>query len=314
MASAAKSREVIEVDGHEIELSNSAKVLFPEAGLTKGDLLDYYRRIAPVMLPHLAGRPLSFERFPDGIGAKGFMQKNAGAHFPGWIRRARVAKEDGEVEHVLADDAATLAYLANQACLTIHVGLARTDRIDHPDRLVIDLDPSDDDFSKVKRAAQAARRLLEECALVPFLQTTGSRGLHVWVPLERRAPFAEVRAFATALAERLVAQCPHERTTEQRKVERGTRVFLDVARNAYAQTAVAPYSVRALPEAPVATPLDWSELDDPKLGPRRYTLANMFHRLGQKVDPWAEIERHARPLAAAQRQLNALPEPLPATA
>jgi bifunctional non-homologous end joining protein LigD len=314
MAPAAKSREVIEVAGRALELSNAAKVLFPEAGLTKGDLLDYYRRIAPVMLPHLAGRPLSFERFPDGIGTKGFMQKNAGAHFPGWIRRARVAKEDGEVEHVLADDAATLAYLANQACLTIHVGLARTDRIDHPDRLVIDLDPSDDDFSKVRRAARAACRLLQQCALVPFLQTTGSRGLHVWVPLERSAPFDEVRAFAAALAARLVAQCPDERTTEQRKVERGTRVFLDVARNAYAQTAVAPYSVRALPEAPVATPLDWSELDDPRLGPRRYTITNLFRRLGQKADPWVEIERHARPLAAAQRYLSGLPEALPATA
>jgi bifunctional non-homologous end joining protein LigD len=314
MAATAKSREVIEVDGHDIELTNPAKVLFPQAGLTKSDLVGYYRRIAPVMLPHLAGRPLSFERFPDGIGTKGFMQKNAGAYFPGWIRRARVAKEDGEVEHVLAGDAATLAYLANQACLTLHVGLARTDRIDHPDRLVIDLDPSDDDFAKVKRAARAARHLLEQCGLVPFLQTTGSRGLHVWVPLERSAPFEEVRAFAAALADRMVAEAPQERTTEQRKVERGTRVFLDVARNAYAQTAVAPYSVRARPEAPVATPLDWSELDDPALGPRRYTIANLFRRLGQKRDPWAEIERHARPLAAAQQRLAALPERLPAPA
>jgi bifunctional non-homologous end joining protein LigD len=303
----AGEKELIEVEGHEIELSNTAKVLFPEAGLTKGDLIGYYRRIAPVMLPHLAGRPLSVERYPDGVESTGFMQKNASDYFPGWIRRARLAKEGGEVEHVVVADAATLAYLANQACLTLHVGLARTDRIDHPDRLVIDLDPSDEDFDKVKRAAGAARTMLEELGLVPFVQTTGSRGLHVWVPLERGATFDQVRDFAAALAERMVGQCPQERSTEQRKAKRGARVFLDVARNAYGQTAVAPYSVRARAQAPVATPVDWNELDGASLGPRRYTIANLFRRLGQKRDPWVAIERHRRPLAAAQERLAALP-------
>jgi bifunctional non-homologous end joining protein LigD len=302
--SARKTREVIEVDGHEIELSNTAKVLFP-GGLTKGELIGYYRRIAPTLLPHLAGRPLSFERYPDGIDAHGFMQKNASDYFPSWIRRARLAKEDGEVEHVVADDAATLAYLANQACVTLHVGLARVDRIHHPDRLVIDLDPSDEDFDKVKRAARAARRLLEATGFVPFVQTTGSRGLHVWAPLAPAASFDQVRGFAADLADRLVAQSPEELTTEQRKAKRGTRVFLDVARNAYGQTAVAPYSVRARAEAPVATPLDWAELDDPGLGPRRYTITNLFRRLGQKPDPWAEIGRHARSLAGARERVAA---------
>jgi bifunctional non-homologous end joining protein LigD len=305
--SAQSTREVIEVDGHEIALSNTAKVLFPQARLTKGELIGYYRRIAPIMLPHIAGRPLSFERYPDGIETNGFMQKNASDYFPSWIRRARLAKEDGEVEHVVAEDAATLVYLANQACVTLHVGLARVERIHHPDRLVIDLDPSDEDFDKVKRAARAARRLLEATGLVSFVQTTGSRGLHVWVPLEPEASFDQVRGFAADLADRLVAQAPEELTTEQRKAKRGMRVFVDVARNAYGQTAVAPYSVRARAEAPVATPLDWAELDDPGLGPRRYTITNLFRRLGQKPDPWAEIGRHARPLAAASERLTALP-------
>jgi bifunctional non-homologous end joining protein LigD len=259
------------------------------------------------MLPHIAGRPLSFERYPDGIETNGFMQKNASDYFPSWIRRARLAKEDGEVEHVVADDAATLVYLANQACVTLHVGLARVDRIHHPDRLVIDLDPSDEDFDKVKRAARAARRLLEATGLVPFVQITGSRGLHVWVPLEPQATFDQVRGFAGDLADRLVAHSPEELTTEQRKAKRGTRVFVDVARNAYGQTAVAPYSVRPRPEAPVATPLAWAELDDPGLGPGRYTITNLFRRLGQKPDPWAEFGRHARPLAAARERLAALP-------
>jgi bifunctional non-homologous end joining protein LigD len=300
------SAQVREIEGRRVKLSNLEKILFPAAGMTKADLVGYYERVAPVMLPHLAGRPLSLARFPDGIDAEGFMQKNASDYFPGWIRRARLAKQDGEVEHVVADSAATLVYLANQACVTLHVGLSRIDGIDRPDRMVIDLDPSDDDFAKVRRAARDARALLEEIGLVPFLQTTGSRGLHLWVPLDRAADFDEVRAFAGRIAEVLEARRPRELTTAQRKAKRGDRVLLDVARNAYAQTAVAPYSVRARPQAPVATPLEWAELDGPKLEPQRYTIRNLFRRLARKGDPWAEIERHARGLEAARERLTAL--------
>jgi len=302
----AGSRERIEIDGRRIELSNTEKVLFPRAGLTKGDLIHYYRRVAPVMLPQIEGRPLSLQRFPDGIEAGGFMQKNASDYFPPWIGRAHLPKEGGTVDYVLAGDAATLVYLANQAAVTLHTGLARVDRVDHPDRLVIDLDPSDEDFGKVKRGARAVRELIEALGLVPFVQTTGSRGLHVWVPLDRSASFDEVRRFAGELALRLVARAPEAFTTAQRKSGRGARLFLDVARNAYGQTAVAPYSVRARPEAPVATPLDWSELDDRALCPRRYTIVNLFRRLGQKPDPWAKIDRHARPLREAAGRLAAL--------
>ncbi|MGH6904838.1 MAG: non-homologous end-joining DNA ligase [Geminicoccaceae bacterium] len=300
------SGRIAEVAGRRVKLSNLEKVLFPAAGLTKADLIDYYERVTPVMLPHLAGRPLSLERYPDGIDAEGFMQKNASAYFPRWIRRARLAKQDGAVAHVVADEAATLVYLANQACVSLHVGLSRIDRIDHPDRMVLDLDPSDQDFEKVRRAAKDARALLEEIGLVPFLQTTGSRGLHLWVPLDRSADFDQVRAFAASLAEVLEARRPAELTTAQRKAKRGDRVLLDVARNAYGQTAVAPYSVRARPGAPVATPLEWTELDDSRLAPQRYTIKNLFRRLEKKGDPWARIERHARGLQAAQERLTAL--------
>jgi bifunctional non-homologous end joining protein LigD len=234
------------------------------------------------------------------------MQKNASDYFPDWIRRARLAKEDGEVDYVVAEDAATLVYLANQACITLHAGLSRIDRIDHPDMMVLDLDPSDEDFAKVKRAAKDARTLLEEVGLVSFVQTTGSRGLHVWVPLDRSAAFDEVREVASALAAALAARAPDERTTEQRKAKRGDRVFLDVARNAYAQTAAAPYSVRARPEASIATPLDWGELDNPQLTPRRYTIRNIFRRLARKPDPWSRIGAHAHDLARVRDRLAAL--------
>jgi len=300
------AKPTITVDGRTIELSNTDKVLFPKAGITKGDLIDYHRRIAPAMLPHIEGRALSFQRFPDGIEADGFFQKNASDHFPGWIPRARLPKEDGTVEHVVARDAATLVYLANQACITLHVSLARVERPRHPDRLVIDLDPSDDDFAKVKRAARWAKDLLDELQLAAFLQTTGSRGLHLWVPLDGSASYDQVSSFAKCLAELLGAQHPDEVTTEQRKANRGDRVFLDVLRNAYGQTAVAPYSVRARPTAPIATPLDWAELDDPELTPDRYTIGNIFRRLSQKRDPWADMEMHARGIGDASARLEKL--------
>jgi bifunctional non-homologous end joining protein LigD len=296
----------IEIDGHAISLSNTDKILFPKAKVSKGDLIDYYRQIAPTMLPHITGRPLSLQRYPDGIDAGGFMQKNASDYFPDWIRRARLAKENGEVDYVVAEDAATLVYLANQACITLHAGLSRIDRIDHPDMMVLDLDPSDDDFAKVKRAAKDARGLLQEMGLTSFVQTTGSRGLHVWVPLDRAATFDQVREAASDLADALAARAPKERTTEQRKAKRGHRVFLDVARNAYGQTVVAPYSVRARPEASVATPLDWEEVDSPGLKPRRYTVHNVFRRLGQKGDPWARMRESAQSLGAAREKLAAL--------
>ena len=301
------STRMAEIEGRDVRLSNPEKVLFPATGLTKADLAAYYERIAPVMLPHIAGRPLSLERYPDGVEAEGFMQKNASDYFPSWIRRARVAKQNGQVDHVVAEDAATLVYLANQGCVTLHVGLSRIDQIEHPDRMVIDLDPSDEDFEKVRRAAREARGLLEEVGLVPFLQTTGSRGLHVWVPLDRAANFDQVRKFAAHAAELLVARRPRELTTAKRKAKRGDRVFVDVARNAYAQTAVAPYSVRARPQAPVATPIEWAELHDPKLGPQRYTIRNIARRLAHKHDPWAGIDRHARALGPARQRLDSLP-------
>jgi bifunctional non-homologous end joining protein LigD len=299
-------KPTITLDGRTIELSNLDKVLFPKAGLTKGDLIAYYRRIAPTMLPHIGGRALSFQRFPDGIQAGGFFQKNASDHFPDWIPRARLSKEDGAVDHVVARDAATLAYLANQACITLHVSLARAERPRHPDRLVIDLDPSDAAFAKVRRAARWAKDLLEEIELVPFVQATGSRGLHVWVPLDGAADFDEVAGFAGRLAKVLERRHPDALTTSQRKAGRGDRVFLDVLRNAYGQTAVAPYSVRARPTAPVATPLDWSELDDAQLTPDRYTITNIFRRLGQKRDPWAGIDAQARRLGDAAALLTRL--------
>lgn len=287
------SGKIIEVDGHDIELSSRDKVFFPDAGITKGDIVDYYRRIAEVALPHYRDRPLSMQRFPDGIAADGFFQKNAPKYFPEWIETADLAKEDGTVRHVLANSAATLVYLADQGMITPHLGLSRVDAIDAPDRLIFDLDPSDGDFTKVQNAARHIHAALDDLEAPAFVQTTGSRGLHVVVPLDRSADFDAIREAAQRIAETLAARYPDALTVAQRKARRGNRVYLDTGRNAYGQTAVAPYGVRARPGAPVATPLDWDEALAVDMTPQKYTIANIFRRLGNKNDPWAGISRAA---------------------
>jgi bifunctional non-homologous end joining protein LigD len=296
----------IRVGRRRLEISHPDKVLFPDDRITKADLVDYYRRVARVMVPQVRGAPVMMERYPNGIGAHGFIQKEISGSFPDWVPRVEVPKRGGTLVHALANDAATLAYLAGQGCVTIHTWLSRVPHLDQPYRMIFDLDPSADRFDWVRDGARALRTLLEELGLVPFLKTTGSRGLHVVVPLDERAGTDEVRTFANDVACVLAQADPERFTTEFRKKERGERVYLDVARNGYAQTAVAPYAVRARKGAPVATPVDWSELDVPDFGPQRFSLLDVPERLEHHGDPWAGMGRQARSLRRPRRRLDAL--------
>jgi bifunctional non-homologous end joining protein LigD len=288
----------ITVDDRTISLSNLDKIFFPDNGVSKGDLIDYYRRIAGVMLPHMAGRPISMQRFPDGIAGEGFYQKEAPAYFPEWVERAQVwvEEEKSRQPQVVCSNAATLVYLANQACITPHIWLSRRDKLYYPDRMVFDLDPPDGDFGPVRSAALAVRKALDANGLKSFIMTTGSRGLHVVVPLAREVEFDEVRKAARRLAEQVAGEAPDRLTVEMAKVDRQGRLFLDYLRNSYGQTTVAPYAVRAKPGAPLATPLDWDELDYTGLNSQSYTIQNIFRRLGQKDDPWRDMQEQAQSL------------------
>jgi bifunctional non-homologous end joining protein LigD len=292
------AKDTIELEGHIIEFSNRDKVFFPDGNFTKGDLVNYYAKVAETALPHYRGRALTMQRFPDGIAEDGFFQKHASDYFPEWIETVELEKEGGTVRQVVINGPATLVYLADQGLITPHLGLSRVDKVHAPDRMIFDLDPSDDDFAKVQQAAQRLRSHFEQHVIEAFVQTTGSRGLHVVVPLERSATFDEVRRCAQQIAKTLSDADPDHLTTEQRKANRGDRVYLDTARNAYGQTAVAPYAVRALPDAPIATPLDWDEALRADMTPQRYTIGNIFRRLGQTADPWQDIDKAASPLKA----------------
>ncbi|MGZ4403911.1 MAG: non-homologous end-joining DNA ligase [Gaiellaceae bacterium] len=287
-----------------VEISKPDKVLFPD-GLTKADLARYYERIAPTMLPHVRGRPVHMQRFPDGIEGEEIQQKQAPHYFPDFVERVRVRrKRGGSIEHVLIENEETLVYLADQACVTPHVWLSRVDRLDNPDQLVFDLDPPGPDRRAVVDAARALRKLLEEVGLVAYVKTTGSRGLHVVAPVDRNVRFDETRAFARDVAALLAEKEPRRYTVEQRKEKRQGRLYIDTARNAYGQTAVAPYAVRALRGAPVACPLEWHELA--RVEVQQFTLHNIARRLARKGDPWAEMSDSARSLRGPQRRLARL--------
>jgi bifunctional non-homologous end joining protein LigD len=292
------------VDDAQVTVTHPDRVVFPDIGMTKGEVVEYYRRIAPYLLPHLRGRPLTMMIFPKGVGEPGTYVKERRKHFPEWVGSATVdtsaatQRKRGGASLVMPviESTAALVYLANQGMVTPHVWLSRADRPDHPDRLVFDLDPSTDDFSLVRDTALELRGVLEGHGLVPFVKTTGSRGLHVTVPLDRSATIEEVRAFAESVARDLVDHEPDRLTVEFSKAARGDRLFLDVMRNAHAQTEIAAYGLRGRPGAPIAAPLEWDEVRDSSLTADKWTVRNIFRRLARRADPWVTIDRCARPL------------------
>jgi bifunctional non-homologous end joining protein LigD len=317
------TREQVKIGRVTVALTNTGKVLFTGDGITKGDLIGYYQAAAEQMLPSLRDRPLAMARYPDGITGERIFQKNVGRHFPDWIPRVEVGKQDGQLCQVICTKAADLVYLANQACIEFHPFLSRVgrpsnqgepsrpDQLHRPDMLIFDLDPPDNGhFAAVRTAALRLREILEDnLRLVSFVKTTGSKGLHVQVPLNGREEFDPVREFARQVAEVLAAAEPDLVTVEQRKDARHGRVYVDIMRNAYAQTAVAAYSVRARPGAPVAAPVSWEEVADPALAAGSFTLRTMPDRLAQLSkagDPWAGMSRHRQGLSRPRRVLARL--------
>jgi bifunctional non-homologous end joining protein LigD len=283
-----------------ITLRRPDKLLFP--GVSKADLADYYQAVARRMLPHLRGRPLARQRFPDGIDHGGFMEKQVPPDAPDVVHRAGVPKAGGgEVTMLVCDNVATLRYLANQAAITLHPWRARARTPRRPDRLILDMDPPAG-FASARSAALAARDLFTEVGLDPYVMTTGSRGLHVTAAIAGRDDVSDVLALARDLAATLAARQPRTLTTAARRADRGRKLYVDALRNGYAQHAVAPYSVRPLPGAPVATPLHWQELDDRRLTARTYTIRGVAHR----DDPWADFPRGGPSVATVRRRLAAL--------
>jgi len=260
------------------------------------------------MKPFVVDRPIVMQRFPDGIDSDGFFHKAYPDHFPDWIDSVVVKTDSGEKKQVVINNAATLVYLANFGCITPHIWLSRTDRIDKPDRVVFDLDPPGDDFSVVRETALHLRKFFDDLDVVAFAQVTGSSGMHVVVPLRRENSFDEVRTAARRIAELLRRRHSKELTLEQHKEKRQGRLFLDVGRNAYGQTMAAPYCLRAKQGAPVVTPVEWEEVESGSLFSRSYTMKNIVKRMGQRDDPWRGMQKRAVALSKLTRQLGDIEE------
>jgi len=275
-------------------LTHKDKILFPKSGITKQQVFQYYKNIANRMLPFLKDRPLTMQRFPNGIGKEGFFQKNAPDYFPAWLPTIKVKKKDGWVNHIVCNSRDTLLYLVNQYVVTFHVALSKVENIDYPDKLIFDIDPPKGNFQLAVKAAKALRVVLEEkLQLKTYVMTSGSEGLHVAVPLKADKHFDIVHDFTKTIANYICNNNPTEFTTAIRKNKREGRLYIDFLRNSYAQTSVVPFSIRALENAPVATPLYWNELDDVTLNAQSYTIDTIFKRLETKGNPWEDFEHNA---------------------
>jgi bifunctional non-homologous end joining protein LigD len=300
------NQRIMLLDRHRIEVTHEDKILFPKIGLTKRDLIDYYVSISPIMLPYLHNRPLTLHRFVEGVGSEGFYQKDASDYFPSWIKRIAIPKKSGTTHYVMANNAATLAYLTNQLTIEYHPWLSRADKLHQPDRMIFDLDPAGKaNFKLVVWAACVIKEFLETLGLPAFVMTTGSRGLHVLVPLKRVHTFEVVRAFSRTVGACLAAQFPKKMTIAMRLADRGNAIFIDILRNGFTATAIAPYAVRARENASVATPLHWKELRDGTVSSSaQFTIQTIGKRLAHMKDPWLDMQKQAVTLTAARKKLD----------
>ncbi|MBS0001021.1 MAG: non-homologous end-joining DNA ligase [Cyclobacteriaceae bacterium] len=279
----------MKVTEKDIKVSKPEKIMYPGDEYTKADIVTYYEKIFDFIFPFVRNRLLMLQRFPDGIKSSGFYQKELPDYFPGWIDRATVKKkEGGDITQVICNSSETMVYLANQACITFHTWLSRADKPDFPDKVILDLDPPGKNFNMIRKTLPHIREFLEKDKLNVFLMTTGSKGLHLVMPVLPENNFDKVKAAADKLAERLENTCGDQFTTRQYKNKREGRIYLDSKRNSYGQTAVAPYSLRAAKGAPVATPVNWDESLQKDFNARKYHIKNIFRRLSQVRDPWED--------------------------
>lgn len=300
-----KEKQIYRVGRYSLEITSANRILFPRDVITKEQLIEHYIRCAKYIVPHTKNRLLTMHRFPGGIDHEGFYQKNAADYFPSWIKTKAIEHEERTVRYVIGNNAATLAYLANQACITFHLWLSKITAIHRPDRIIFDLDPSGNNFHEIRHAALNLKQLLEdELGLISFVMTTGSRGLHVLVPIRQNYDFDMIHTFAHDVAQVLVWRNPKQLTLEIRKNKREGKILVDYMRNSFSATTVAPYSVRAKDGAPIAAPLHWDEVYDKTLHPQKYTMQNIASRLATIGDPWHGIMRKSRSLRKARATLS----------
>ncbi|SDW97346.1 bifunctional non-homologous end joining protein LigD [Marininema mesophilum] len=280
----------VQIEEREIRISNPDKVLFPDISLTKWDWILHLTRLAPYILPYARRRFLTMIRWPHGVGGESFYQKNAPSHIPDWISTA----SSGKLNYILLENAPTLVWLANLACLEYHLSFDRADDPGMPTELVFDIDPSVEDFDRVIETALLTREALRELDLDGVVKTSGATGLQVYVPIQPIYPFEQTRRISHFLADYLAGRRPDLITLERKVDKRGEKVYFDYLQHWRGKSLIAPYSTRARPGAPVSTPLTWDELK-PGLTPQAFTVNTIHKRLSLKGDPFQKVVQPASP-------------------
>jgi bifunctional non-homologous end joining protein LigD len=287
------------IDNREIELTNLDRVLWPDEDITKQDVLEYYRAIAPVMLPHFKDRPVTFRMFYSGIAGPGIYRREAPKSAPDWLREApyTTVTDAHTIDVPLIDDTSGLLWYANSGALEFHVWSSHLPDLDAPDRVVIDLDPGDEaDFGMVLDAAIAVNAKLDDLGLEGFPKTSGGAGLHVWLPLAGGFDFETVREWVEELAVRLAADHPGLIAPAHGSTHTGKLVTIDHAQNSIGRNTAAPYTLRAKPGAPISTPLTWDEVRKKKIRPEDFTIRNVARRIKRSGDLFAPVLGKGKPL------------------
>lgn len=295
----------VSIQGRSFELSRLDKVLWPQDGYTKGELINYYVEVAPYIIPHLQGRPMVFTRYPDGIDKQSFYQKNAPSSLPQWIKTYPYYSPDSgrDINFILVEESAALAWLANQACIEMHPWLSCASLVDYPDFIVFDLDPSPgNSFEQVKTIVFLTRQVLNELGLRCYIKTSGSQGLHVYLPVENKYSYEKVRDFARTVAEIICTMQPDIATVERTVRKRGAKIYVDYMQNVKGKTLCSVYSVRPRPGATVSAPLYWDEVNSIK--PSDFTIKTILPRLQKLGELFAPVLTDRQSLDAAFSQLG----------
>jgi len=276
---------------NKVTITHPDKILYPNLKITKEDVAQYYNFIADYMLPYIKNRPLSLLQFPAGISEEGFFHKHAAKYYPSYIKRLNIpTSHHGIIEMIGISNAKGLVYMAGQNTIELHVALATAKKIMFPDQIILDLDPSDEDFEKVRQVALITKQILDKNSFPSYVKTSGSRGLHIHVPLKIKHDFNTVKPITKQLAQLIHEAIPELATIEMRKNKRGNKVFIDYLRNDFSATAVAPYSLRANKWAGIATPITWGEVaKDTKLVAYKYNINNIRERVTKTANPWADL-------------------------
>lgn len=277
-------------------ISNPDKVIYPKEKYTKKDLIEYYNKIAPLMLPHLKDRFLTLERYPDGINTERIFQKNRSSYFPAWVKSRKIKGTD----YVICNDKKTLLYLANQAVIGFHISSVTNKNPSKPNKMIFDLDPPENRPELIEKAAKALKMILEYLGFKAFFMTTGSRGLHIIVPLDSKSTNDEIVEFSRSVAEIIVRLNPEDFSLDMRKDKRENKLFIDIFRNSRAQTSIAPYSTRPKDGAPIASPIPFKEITS-SFNPQKYNIKNIFKRYS---DPWKDYNKYHFSIKKASKKLQ----------